>query len=62
MSGNEIVMVVINVVVVVLALLFILAMIGVVACINPSSNAALEGVVSGCRGSGYWGAGNRDCG
>ena len=25
-------------------------MIGVVACINPSGNAALEGVVSGCGG------------
>ena len=42
-------MVVINVVVVVLALLS-LAMIGVAACSNPSSNAALEGVVSGCGG------------
>ena len=36
--------------VVVPTLLFIVAIIGVVACINPSSNAALEGVVSGCRG------------
>ena len=27
-------------------------MIGVVACSNPSSNAALEGVVSGCGGVG----------
>ncbi len=27
-----------------------MAKIGVVACSNPSSNAALEGVVSGCGG------------
>ena len=27
-----------------------MAMIGVVACINPSGNAALEGVMSGCGG------------
>ena len=40
-------MVVSNVVVVVLTY-FIVATIGVVACSNPSSNAALEGVVSGC--------------
>ena len=28
----------------------IVEMIGVVACINPSGNAALEGVMSGCGG------------
>ena len=27
-----------------------MAMIGVVACINPSGNAALEGVMRGCEG------------
>ncbi len=30
----------------------IVAVIGVVACINPSGNAALEGVMSGCGGVG----------
>ena len=43
-------MVVITVVVVVLTLLSIVAMIGVVACIKPSGDAALEGVMSGCGG------------